>query len=148
MDIKQAYRMVPVHPQDRRLLGMRWEGSMYVDKILPFGLRSAPLIFSAVADALQWILRQKGVSFVEHYLDDFITLGKPGTDECASNQELILETCRATGTPIEPGKTESSPPCSYLERADSGHEAFCACALEPITFPHLARRLPSQVNYV
>ena len=106
MDIKQAYRMVPVHPQDRRLLGMRWEGSMYVDKVLPFGLRSAPLIFSAVADALQWILRQKGVSFVEHYLDDFITLGKPGTDECASNQELILETCRATGTPIEPGKTE------------------------------------------
>ena len=75
MDIKEAYRMVPVHPQDRRLLGTRWEGSVYVDKVLPFGLRSVPLIFSAVTDALQWMLRQKGVSFVEHYLDDFITLG-------------------------------------------------------------------------
>ncbi len=27
MDIKQAYRMVPVHPDDRHLLGMRWAGS-------------------------------------------------------------------------------------------------------------------------
>ena len=35
MDIKQAYRMVPIHPQDRRLLGMRWEGVVYVDKTLP-----------------------------------------------------------------------------------------------------------------
>ena len=68
--------------------------------------RSAPLIVSTVTDALQWMLRQKGVSFVEHYLDDFITLGKPGSDECAINLELILETCRATGTPIEAGKTE------------------------------------------
>ena len=47
MDIKQAYRMVPVHPEDCRLLGMRWDGKVFVDKTLPFGLRSAPLIFSA-----------------------------------------------------------------------------------------------------
>ena len=26
-DIKQAYRMVPVHPQDRPLLGVLWQGS-------------------------------------------------------------------------------------------------------------------------
>ena len=54
MDVKQAYRMVPVHPHDRPLLGMRWEGKVFVDKTLPFGLRSAPIIFSALADALAW----------------------------------------------------------------------------------------------
>ena len=26
MDIKEAYRMVPVHPEDRLLLGMKWKG--------------------------------------------------------------------------------------------------------------------------
>ncbi len=31
MDIKQAYRNVPVHPQDRWLLGMGWQGEVYVD---------------------------------------------------------------------------------------------------------------------
>lgn len=56
MDIKKAYRTVPVQPADRWLLGMRWGGKVFVDKTLPFGLRSAPLIFSAVADALAWIM--------------------------------------------------------------------------------------------
>ena len=49
-DIKKAYRMVPVHPDDQ-LLGVLWDGS---DKMLPFCLCSAPIIFSAVTDALQW----------------------------------------------------------------------------------------------
>ena len=51
MDIKQTYRIIPTHPEDRLLLGMRWNKQVLVDKALPFGLRSAPLIFSAVADA-------------------------------------------------------------------------------------------------
>ena len=53
MDIKQAYRNVPVHPDDRTLLGMSWKKEVFMDTTLPFGLRSAPLIFSALADALQ-----------------------------------------------------------------------------------------------
>ena len=40
IDIKQAYRMVPVHPEDRHLLGMKWQGRVLVDKTLLFGLRS------------------------------------------------------------------------------------------------------------
>ena len=50
--IKQAYKNVPVHPDDRCLLGMVWRDEILVDKVLPFGLRSAPLIFSALADAI------------------------------------------------------------------------------------------------
>ena len=42
MDTKGAYWMVPVRPQDRSLLGVQWEGQLYVDAALPFGLRSAP----------------------------------------------------------------------------------------------------------
>ncbi len=51
MDIKQVYRLVPIHPDDRYLMGMEWRGSVYVDKCLPLGLRSAPLLFSAMDDA-------------------------------------------------------------------------------------------------
>jgi len=85
MDIKQAYRNIPVHPDDRPLLGMKWQGRVFVDKTLPFGLRSAPLIFSAVADALQWIMQRRGIKDLFHYIDDFITVGGPGSSECASN---------------------------------------------------------------
>lgn len=57
IDIAHAYRNVPVHPDDRHLLGMLWDGSLYVDTVLPFGLRSAPKIFSAISDSLERILR-------------------------------------------------------------------------------------------
>ena len=54
VDIKEAYRMLPINPEDHGLLGIQWEGEFYTDKALPFGLCSAPKIFTAVADALQW----------------------------------------------------------------------------------------------
>ena len=44
VDVKSAYRLVPVHPEDRLLLGMSWDDEVYVDSVLPFGLRSAPKI--------------------------------------------------------------------------------------------------------
>ena len=52
VDVKTAYCMVPVHPDDCYLLGMQWEGKPYIDTALPFGLRSAPKIFNAFADAI------------------------------------------------------------------------------------------------
>ena len=58
-DIKEAYRMIPVHPHDQSLLGVEWEGAVFIDLAPPFRLQSAPKIFSAVTDALQWILTQK-----------------------------------------------------------------------------------------
>jgi len=62
VDIQEAYCMVPVHPQDQPLLGVQWSGCTYVDRMLPFGLRLAPKIFSALADGLQWILGQEGIN--------------------------------------------------------------------------------------
>ena len=37
MDIEHAYRNIPIHPSDRHLLGMEWEGSCFIDTVLPFG---------------------------------------------------------------------------------------------------------------
>ena len=76
-DIEAAYRLLPIHNDDKHLLGMLWEGRVYIDTALPFGLRSAPLIFTALADGLEWVLKQRGVSYVAHYLDDFYHSGSP-----------------------------------------------------------------------
>ena len=61
-DVKSAYRIVPVHPEDRSLLGMCWNGDIFVDAALPFGFRSAPKVFNAIADAMEWIAKEQGVS--------------------------------------------------------------------------------------
>jgi hypothetical protein len=41
VDIEEAYRLVPIHADDKQLLGVQWEGMIYVDTTLPFGLLSA-----------------------------------------------------------------------------------------------------------
>ena len=43
-DVKSAFRNIPVHPDDWELLGMEWRGLYFFDRVLPFGLRSAPYI--------------------------------------------------------------------------------------------------------
>ena len=110
MNIKQAYCIVSIHPADRVLLGMKWDGKVYADKSLPFCLCLALLIFPAIADALAWIMRERGMTFVEHYIDHFITLGRPRSDECQANQCVMLETCEAMGIPIEAEKSEGPSP--------------------------------------
>ena len=57
VDIKQAYRIVPVHLEDRPLIGMVWEGVLFVGAALPFGLHSSPKIFTELADTLKWLVR-------------------------------------------------------------------------------------------
>ena len=108
LDIKSAYRIVPIHPGDRPLLGMEWEGKLYIDTALPFGLRSAPKIFTAVTDALEWIMKKQGIHTVEHYLDDFILLGPPGTNGCQRNLDRALTICVSLGVPLATEKLVGS----------------------------------------
>ena len=91
-DVESAYRMVPIHPDDRRLLGMQLKGGIYVDTVLPFGLRSAPKIYYALADAMQWIIRRSG-SEVLHYLDNFLIFGPPGPEGYGKALARALDLC-------------------------------------------------------
>ena len=50
LDLKVAYRHVPVRPDDHSLLAIRWGGTTHLDTALPFGLCSAPKLFTAMAD--------------------------------------------------------------------------------------------------
>ena len=80
VDIKSAYRIIPVHPSDRHLLGMFWHGCYYIDLTLPFGLRSAPAIFNTVADLFHWCLVNNwNVIDLLHYLDEYFTLEPPNS---------------------------------------------------------------------
>ena len=110
IDLKHAYRIVPVHPDDHPLLGLCWEDKVYIDTALPFGLRSAPKIFSALADALAWILEANGVSYQLHYLDDFLLFGPPNQQTCAQALRRTIHVCQELGVPIAMHKTEGPAP--------------------------------------
>ena len=106
VDIEAAYRLVLVHPQNCTLLGMKWYDSIYIDGMLPFGLRSAPKIFNSVADALEWCCHRRGVAEIDHYLDDFVTLGPPGSTRCQENLDCIQTTCSHLNVPLAEHKVE------------------------------------------
>ena len=55
-DIRSAYRLIPVRPSDRHLLGIQWEKAYYFDKMLTMGLASACQIFEAFSSAIKFIL--------------------------------------------------------------------------------------------
>ena len=110
LDIESAYRIIPVHPDDRSLLGMVWKGRLYVDSSLP-----APKLFNALADGLSWIMSSKGTRDQLHYLDDFLFIGAPDTGECKQALELALTTCATLGIPVAKHKVEGPSTClSFL----------------------------------
>ena len=111
VDIESAYRLIPVHPCDRPLQAVCWQGQVYVDPMLPFGLRSAPKIFTAVADALHWFLVQRGIEHVQHYLDDFIIVSFPDSPQCRDELETLLRVFRELGVPVATHKTEGPATC-------------------------------------
>ena len=112
VDIRSAYRNVPVHPDDRWLLAMSWEDEVFIDTALPFGLRSAPKIFNALADGVEWILREAGVSSVIHYLDDFLLVENPASPECSQSLRTMLQVFEELGLPIALDKLEG--PVTHL----------------------------------
>jgi hypothetical protein len=103
-DVARAYRNVPVHEGDRRLLGMRWEGLFYVDLALSFGGRSGAAIFTDVARVLAYILNTRlRASSVMQYLDDFIGVQVGGDAPFELDFEHTLELCKVLGGPSGAG---------------------------------------------
>ena len=81
-DIKSAFRIIPVSPNDFPLLGMEWQGKFYFDKCLPMGFSSSCNIFETFSTALEWIAMNKlNASAVIHILDDFLFIA-PSKEKC------------------------------------------------------------------
>ena len=89
VDIKHAYRLLPVRPDDWPLLVYHWEGNYCVDLKLPFGCRSSASIFTDFADLVCWIINNKFNLVVIHYSDDYLMISPPDP-ALASQQKVTL----------------------------------------------------------
>ena len=74
-DLADAFRHIPVAPEDYWLLGFCWNQEYWVDCFLPFGLRTSPFLFDLFAKGLHFLVEaapyiQQNFSVI-HYLDDF-----------------------------------------------------------------------------
>ena len=112
-DLKSAFRLIPIHPDDWNLLGIYWKAHYYVDLYLPFGLRSSPYIFNQFSDTLEWILKYNyGLRHVIHILDDFF-VAEPSRVECLNTFSTLLRVFMSLRAPLVASKTLS--PSQVLE---------------------------------
>ena len=78
-DMFEAYRQVKVNPKFHKFLGFEWYGKIYRYTCLPFGLASAPKIYSEFAEVIReiainrnpkiWKINAKAL--LHNYLDDY-----------------------------------------------------------------------------
>ena len=94
---------------------MMCEGALYVDTCLPFGLRSAPNFFTAIADAVEWIVRQEEASGITHNLDDFLVVGASNSLERAATLTTLLRVFDQLGLPVAREKLERPLSCLVFE---------------------------------
>lgn len=71
IDLTDAFLTVPVHPDDQHFLQFSWGGELYQFVAMPFGLASAPRVFTKLLKPLASYLRSRGVRLVV-YLDDIL----------------------------------------------------------------------------
>ncbi|XP_077787077.1 uncharacterized protein LOC144328297 [Podarcis muralis] len=105
-DIESAFRLLPVHPEDHRWLGFKFQGAYFIDKAMPMGCSIACAAFETFSTFLEWALKfRTGALGVGHYLDDFILVAKDA-GECRSLLLAFEALAGELGVPLAGDKTE------------------------------------------
>lgn len=73
IDLKDAYFSIPIAQSDQAFLAFDWEDSTYAFQVLPFGLCSAPRVFTKMMRPVVEFLRSHGVRLIV-YLDDMLIM--------------------------------------------------------------------------
>ena len=103
-DLKDAFRHIPVATSDQWLLGFYCDGHYWIERYLPFGLRTAPFLFDLFAKALNWILISVlGWTIILHYLDDFFAILSP-TDDAVVYGQQFDDLCAQLGLAVNHSK--------------------------------------------
>ncbi|GAU91562.1 hypothetical protein RvY_03790 [Ramazzottius varieornatus] len=109
LDIKSAFRLIPVRPIDRPLLGYKVDEKFYFDTVLPFGLRSSPFLFCLISEAVLWILKYfNNHKYALCYMGDFLLCGFPYSNQCQVSIDSLISLCAELGVPLAMEKTEGS----------------------------------------
>ena len=74
LDLKNAFHLVPLHPESKYLTTFELDNQRYHFNVLPFGLTSSPRIFTKILNPVIAFLRNKDIK-ISAYLDDILICG-------------------------------------------------------------------------
>ena len=101
LDIKSAFRLLPVKPAEWHLLGLFWLGAYFIDCHLPMGCRASPFLFTVLSDLLAWIiLKFTSNENITHYLDDYLFASVGTAEEAGQKLSAALQLLKFLNIPI------------------------------------------------
>ena len=107
IDLKDAYLHVPIHPSHYKWFRFSIQGVAYQWRVLPFGLSTAPLVFTKVLAPVLASIRLKGIH-IHPYLDDLLLRAQsPQALHWAVQQSLL--TLTQAGYIVNLKKSELQP---------------------------------------
>ncbi|CAI7805384.1 unnamed protein product [Closterium sp. NIES-54] len=94
IDLKSGYHHVDIHPSCWKYLGFRFDGKTYVFRSLPFGLATAPFVFTQLIKQLARRWRAMGIRVIP-YVDDILFLCDTEAKARATCQSIIHDLNKA-----------------------------------------------------
>ena len=95
MDVQDAYLSVQIHRSNWRFLHFSWKEEYYQFKTLPFGLTSAPYVFTKLLRPVAALFRQEGLRILA-YLDDWLLIASD-PDLLKDQSEYVSSTLQSLG---------------------------------------------------
>ena len=95
IDLKDAYLTVPIWQNHQKYLRFLWRDSLLEFACLPFGLASAPRVFTKLLKPVLSILRQRGIRLIV-YLDDILLMA-PSVEQVLPHAASTLNLLEGLG---------------------------------------------------
>lgn len=114
VDLKDAYFLVNINEADRKYLRFKYCDEIYEFSCLPFGLCTAPYVFTKLLKPVMECLRSNNILCVI-YLDDILCFGNDYT-QCLNNVQFIVKLLQTLGFIINREKSCLTPSknCRFL----------------------------------
>lgn len=114
LDLKDAYFLISIHSTSRKYLRFQWNGNLYEFNVLPFGLNTAPYVFTKTLKPVAKLLRTMGY-LSTFYLDDLFLVGQSYAD-CLQNLNDTKRLLQSLGFIINLEKSTFVPKtsCKFL----------------------------------
>lgn len=114
LDIQDAYYLIAINERDKKYLRFRFQGKLYQFECMPFGLNTAPYVFTKLMKPVMAFLRAKGLMSVI-YLDDILMLGS-SLETCLENVQQTKALLESLGFLINTEKSVLIPStrCTFL----------------------------------
>ena len=107
IDLQDAYFHVPIHPLHYKYLRFAHRGKVYQFVALPFGLATAPSVFTLLAKEVKLMALNRGIR-VHMYLDDWLIRAQSVEQSKLHTQEMV-SLAESLGWLINQSKSELVP---------------------------------------